>query len=138
MLHTFLAERSYREPVLAMCLEGWIDAGLGAGAAMASLVNGRSTERIVLWDGDELIDDRARRPVLHLADGVARGITWPEIELRAGVDEVGRDLLLLLGPEPDMRWRAFATSVVEVVRSYGVRLVVGLGAFPAPVPHTRA
>ncbi|MHB8467471.1 MAG: PAC2 family protein, partial [Acidimicrobiales bacterium] len=65
-----------------MCLEGWIDAGLGAGAAMAALLGTRTTEPLVTWDGDELIDHRARRPVLHLVDGVAEDIAWPTIELR--------------------------------------------------------
>lgn len=136
-LYTRLIERSYRQPVLVMCLEGWIDAGLGAGAAMASLLAGRATERVAVWDADELIDHRARRPVLHLTDGVATGIAWPEIELRAGVDDAGREVLALVGPEPDMRWHAFAASVVELTRHLGVRLAVGLGAFPSPVPHTR-
>ena len=136
-LYRPVVDRTFRQPVLVMSMEGWIDAGLGAAAAMASIVAGRSTERLGVWDGDELIDQRARRPVLHLEDGVARGITWQEIELRATTDDAGNDVLLLLGPEPDIRWQAFSASVVEVVRRHGVRLVVGLGAFPSPVPHTR-
>jgi len=136
-LFTRLTERSYHRPVLVMCMEGWIDAGLGAGAAMASVLAGRSTERVAVWDADELIDHRARRPVMHLADGVSSGITWPEIEMRSGVDDAGRDLLLLVGPEPDMRWHAFSKSVVELAGQLDVRLAIGLGAFPSPVPHTR-
>jgi hypothetical protein len=136
-LYTRLADLPGGEPVLVMCLEGWIDAGLGAGSAMAAVLAGRTTETVARWDADELIDHRARRPTLHLVDGVATGLTWPEIELRSGVDDAGRAMLFLVGPEPDMRWHAFSASVVEVARLAGVRLVVGLGAFPAPVPHTR-
>lgn len=136
-LYRPVLDRTFHQPVLVMSMEGWIDAGLGAAAAMASIVAGRATERLGVWDGDELIDQRARRPVLHLEDGVTRGITWQEIELRATTDDAGNDVLLLLGPEPDIRWQAFSASVVEVVRQHGVRLVVGLGAFPSPVPHTR-
>ena len=132
-----LIERTYHRPVMVLCMEGWIDAGLGAGAAMASILSSRSSERVGVWDGDELIDHRARRPVLHLDNGVATGLTWQQIELRASVDDAGRDMLLLLGPEPDIRWHAFCDSVVDVARRHDARLVVGLGAFPSPVPHTR-
>src|SRR5581483_8737137 len=114
-----------------------IDAGLGAGAAMATLLAGRTADDVARWDADELVDHRARRPVVHIADGVSSGITWPEIDLRATTDDNGRDMLLLVGPEPDMRWHAFAGSVTTLAKDLGVRLAVGLGAFPAPVPHTR-
>jgi hypothetical protein len=136
-LYTLLSDRTFDQPVLVMCMEGWIDAGIGAAAAMAAILGGRTTERVATWEADELIDHRARRPVLHLADGVAKGITWPDIDLRASLDDDGEDVLFLVGPEPDMRWHAFAASVGEVAKDLGVRLVVGLGAFPAPVPHTR-
>jgi hypothetical protein len=136
-LYSRLVERTYSRPVLVMCLEGWIDAGLGAAAALATAISARESERVVVWDADELIDHRARRPVLHLADGVATGITWPEIELRAAADDAGQDFLVLMGPEPDMRWHAFCRSVVELASALDVRMAVGLGAFPAPVPHTR-
>jgi predicted ATP-grasp superfamily ATP-dependent carboligase len=136
-LYSRLLDRSFSDPVLVMCLEGWIDAGLGAAAALAAVIGGRESERVVVWDADEVLDHRARRPVLHLTDGVSTGITWPEIELRAIHDDDGRDVLVLMGPEPDMRWHAFCRSVVELASELGVRMAVGIGAFPAPVPHTR-
>jgi hypothetical protein len=136
-LYTPIVQRTYHHPVLVMCLEGWIDAGLGAATALSALMGGRATERIGVWDPDSLIDYRARRPVMHLEDGVATRLTWPTLELRAGVDDAGRDMLFLMGPEPDMRWHAFEESVVSLVTSLDVRLAVGLGAFPAAVPHTR-
>jgi predicted ATP-grasp superfamily ATP-dependent carboligase len=74
--------------------------------------------------------------VAHIVDGVNRGLTWPRIELRAGTDDAGHDLLLLSGPEPDLRWHEFTATVVGLATELGVRLAVGLGAFPAPVPHT--
>jgi hypothetical protein len=136
-LYTQLVDRTFDQPVLVMCMEGWIDAGLGAGAAMAALLGSRTTDRVVTWDADELVDHRARRPVLHLVDGISQGIGWPDIDLRSATDDAGHDMLLLVGPEPDMRWHAFAASVTTLAHEFGVRLVVGLGAFPAPVPHTR-
>src|SRR5579862_5133891 len=102
-LYTALTDRPQNAPVLVICLEGWIDAGLGAGAALAALIANRESERLGVWDADELIDHRARRPVLRIVDGVATTLTWPELELRAMVDDDGNDMLVLMGPEPDMR-----------------------------------
>jgi predicted ATP-grasp superfamily ATP-dependent carboligase len=124
-------------PVLVMQLEGWVDAGLGAAAAMASLLGQTSTEALASFADDELIDRRARRPILRITDGVHEGLTWPTVQFRAGKDADGNDVVFLVGPEPDFRWHAFTADVVELSRALGVRMVVGLGAFPAPVPHTR-
>ncbi len=125
------------EPVLVMAPEGWIDAGLGGVGAIAGLVDGMATELVATFDSDALLDHRARRPVARIEDGVYQDVLWPEIELRAGKDGEGRDVLVLVGPEPDHSWRSFAAAVGELAQSLGVRLLVGLGAFPAPVPHTR-
>jgi predicted ATP-grasp superfamily ATP-dependent carboligase len=73
----------------------------------------------------------------HIVDGVYDDLRWPEIELRVGRDADGHDLLILVGPEPDHLWRAYAAALTEVARLFDVRLLVGMGAFPAPVPHTR-
>jgi predicted ATP-grasp superfamily ATP-dependent carboligase len=124
-------------PVLIMAPEGWIDAGLGGAAALATLLGAVDTEVVATFDADELLDHRARRPTAHIEDGVYQDLSWPEIELRAGHDAEGHAFLVLVGPEPDHRWRAFAGAVAEVAGLFEVRMLVGLGAFPAPVPHTR-
>ncbi|HUQ40695.1 MAG TPA: PAC2 family protein [Acidimicrobiales bacterium] len=124
-------------PVLVLGMEGWIDAGAGGQAALAALLADVETTVVGRFDADALLDRRARRPVLRLVDGVIEGFNWPDIELRAGQDRAGHDLLVLSGPEPDFKWQRFASEVVELAVGYGVRMVCGLGAFPAPVPHTR-
>lgn len=124
-------------PVLVVCLEGWIDAGLGGSAAVSHLLEVLPTQVLARFDADALIDHRARRPTLRIEDGLNVGLTWPEIELRVGQDRTGMAVLVLTGPEPDMRWHGFTDAVVELSRRFGVRLACGLGAFPAPVPHTR-
>lgn len=131
------AEVALDRPVLVMSLEGWVDAGFGATAASAAIVESMETEVVGVFDTDALLDHRARRPLVRVIDGVNAGLTWPTLTLRAGQDSYGRDVLLLFGPEPDHHWKAFTDEVVAVARSLGVRLVVGLGAFPAPTPHTR-
>lgn len=124
-------------PVLVVCLEGWIDAGQASALAMAALQESMPHDLLASFDADELIDHRARRPILRIVDGVDTELRWPELRLDVATNRPGRSVLLLSGPEPDMRWHAFVQEVVAVAGRLGVELVVGLGAFPAPVPHTR-
>lgn len=124
-------------PVLVLAPEGWIDAGTGGGAALQALVEAISPEPVATFDIDVLLDHRSRRPVAHLVDGVYDDLRWPEIELQAGHDAEGNSVLVLVGPEPDNRWLGFAHAVGELAERFSVRLCVGMGAFPAPVPHTR-
>ena len=124
-------------PVLVVCLEGWVDAGMGASGAITHLLTGSPTATVATFDTEPLIDQRARRPIARLEDGVTTELTWPTIRILAGKDRVGADLLYLTGPEPDFGWRSFIEAVVGITTRLGVRTVVGLGAFPAPTPHTR-
>ena len=126
-----------QDPVLVVCLEGWVDAGLGATTALAALLGSGETEPVVTFNGEHFLDQRARRPVARIVNGVTTELTWPRTVVRQGRDAEGRDILFLVGPEPDFHWRAFTDAVVGLARSWRVRLVVGLGAFPAPAPHTR-
>ena len=126
-----------RDPVLVVSLEGWVDAGLGATTAIAALLGQGHTEAVVTFNGEHFLDQRARRPVARIVNGVTTELTWPRTVVRKGEDESGLDMLFLVGPEPDFHWRAFTDAVVGLARSWKVRMVVGLGAFPAPAPHTR-
>jgi predicted ATP-grasp superfamily ATP-dependent carboligase len=126
------------DPVLVIALDGWIDAGIGAASAMSHLIQEMDTTLVATFDTEALVDYRSRRPIMHLVEGVNTGLTWPSIELRHGVDAEGNDVLLLAGAEPDARWKAFTSDVVDLAGQLGAGLVVGLGAYPAPVPHTRA
>jgi hypothetical protein len=136
-LYELVQQPTLDEPLMIVTLEGWVDAGLGAAAALAAILGSVSTEVVANFDVDNLLDHRARRPVVRIVDGVNSGLMWPEIQLRSGRTDAGRDLLFLVGPEPDHQWRAFSNAVAELTGLFGVALVVGLGAFPAPVPHTR-
>jgi hypothetical protein len=124
-------------PVLVMCLEGWIDAGGAAAAAAALIASTPDAAPIATFDTERLIDHRARRPTMHLVDGVNTGLTWPIIELHVAHDTRRTPLLVLAGPEPDHRWRQFTRCVVDLALEFDTRLVVGLGAYPAASPHTR-
>ena len=132
-----LAEPHLVDPVLLLALDGWIDAAGAARAARQRLVEGDPGQRIARFDVDRLLDHRARRPTLHLVDGVSRRLEWPTLEVFHLESTADNDVLVLHGPEPDHEWRAFATAVVGLCRRFDVRMVVGLGAYPAAVPHTR-
>lgn len=124
-------------PVFVLALDGWVDAGSGTAQARAALLDQIETHRIGSFEADTLIDYRARRPTMILTDGVIESMKWPSIEVRYGVDRGGNDVVFVIGPEPDTSWQAFCAEVVALAQGYDARMVVGLGAFPAPVPHTR-
>lgn len=130
-------EIELHRPILVMGLEGWVDAGLSGGNAMSALLGSMRTQAIVTFDADLLVDQRSRRPMQRIVNGVLEGVTFPEIQMRHGADASGKDVLLLVGPEPDYRWREFTKEVVRVAGELGVELAVGVGGFPAPMPHTR-
>lgn len=125
------------DAVLLYGLEGWTDIGLAASNAIAYLRDQCNTYTFGHFNSDELIDYRARRPIFSIDNGRSAGLDWPQIELHAGCLPNGRDLVIIAGPEPDSRWRQFTDEVVELARRLNVVDAIGLGSFPAPVPHTR-
>ncbi|WP_436792715.1 proteasome assembly chaperone family protein [Actinospongicola halichondriae] len=125
------------EPVLVVALEGWIDAGFGAGRAVETLMEQTDSVHVATFDADSLLDFRARRPIMHLVDGVNTGLTWSTTELHALQSDNGADILLLTGVEPDHAWHAFADAVRDLAVDLGARMQIGFGAFPSGVPHTR-
>ncbi len=136
-LYVLHSQPELDRPVLVMAPDGWIDAGLGGAGAAAALVGALDTEVVATFDVDRLLDFRSRRPVSHMLDGVYTDLVWPKLELLAAHDPEGHPLLVLVGPEPDHEWVTFADAVAELATTFGVRMVVGMGAFPAGVPHTR-
>ncbi|MGH9245120.1 MAG: proteasome assembly chaperone family protein [Acidimicrobiales bacterium] len=137
MLYELRERPVLAEPVLVLALEGWIDAGFGAATARRALLNLVDTTEVATFDTDRLLDFRARRPTMHLVAGEVSAMKWPTIELRAGRDMAGTSLLFLTGAEPDHAWHAFCAAMVELVARFEVRSVIGLGAYPTAVPHTR-
>jgi hypothetical protein len=124
-------------PVLVIALEGWIDAGFAAATASGALLSTLETELYGAFDADELLDQRARRPRMTIDHGVVTNLSWPEPTIRVGSDRLGSGVALLVGPEPDYRWRQFVGEVVSLAATLHCRYVVGLGGFPAATPHTR-
>jgi hypothetical protein len=136
-LYALTGEPAPPTPVLIVALDGWVDSGMAGGTAMTALLEANTTRPYATFDGEDLIDQRARRPTLHIRDGLNDDIVWPELTIRVGEDRLGSGIAVLTGPEPDFRWKTFARAVAEISTAMGVRLMAGLGGFPAAAPHTR-
>jgi proteasome assembly chaperone (PAC2) family protein len=127
-----------RDPALVCAFKGWNDAGEAASAALTFLLESFEADPIATIDPEEFFDFTAVRPNVHLAEGKARVIEWPEWSLHAAnVPGAERDLVLLGGVEPSLKWRAFSQTVLDAARELGVTWVITLGALLADVPHTR-
>ncbi|MCY4294378.1 MAG: PAC2 family protein [Acidimicrobiaceae bacterium] len=128
-------------PTLIAAFEGWNDAGDAATTAAAHLADSWECETLASIDPEPFFDFTATRPIVRLDDSKARSIDWPTNELRAArLGEAGsgrRDALLLIGTEPQLRWRTFTRQVVSVAELLGVEQVITLGALLAEVPHSR-
>ncbi|HEU5211261.1 MAG TPA: PAC2 family protein [Gaiellaceae bacterium] len=125
-------------PVLIAAFRGWNDGGQGASLAGGYLAREWQAERFADIDPENFYDFQATRPLVSLEDGETRTIDWPENAFYfARPRELGRDAILLLGIEPNLRWRTFSSLIVDFALDLGVEMVVTLGALLADVPHTR-
>jgi hypothetical protein len=122
---------------LVVVLTGFLDAGRAAERAAAHLSSLADGPVVATFDVDALHDYRARRPPISFVRDHYADYDAPRLVVRALRDSGGAPYLLLHGPEPDIRWEAFSRAVREVVERFGVVRVVGLGAVPMAVPHTR-
>ena len=129
---------SLERPVLVAAFRGWNDGGQGATMAAGYLGRIFGAQQFADIDGEGFYDFQAVRPTVSLVDGTYRRVDWPENTFsHARVESLGRDLVVLLGVEPNLRWRTFCGYVVQLAQELGVELVVTLGALLADVPHTR-
>jgi predicted ATP-grasp superfamily ATP-dependent carboligase len=127
-----------RAPALVCAFKGWNDAAEAASTALKFVGSSLGAERFAAIDPDEYFDFQATRPKIRLIEGRTREVVWPEVEIyEARVPRAPRDLVLLAGAEPSMRWRGFCSLIVELSEALGVQMVVTLGALLADVPHTR-
>jgi proteasome assembly chaperone (PAC2) family protein len=125
-------------PVLVAAFRGWNDGGHGASLAAGYLARVWGARRFAEIDPEHFFDFQATRPQVSLIDGVSRRIDWPEtVFYHARPEGFERDVVLLLGVEPNYRWRTFGELVGELAKELGVEMVVTLGSLLADVPHTR-
>lgn len=127
------------DPVMICAFEGWNDAGDAASTAVGHLDREWKGEVFASLDAEDYYDFQVNRPTVALEGGV-RKITWPTTRLsvvRADTGEQSRDLVLVRGIEPSMRWRSFCNEILGYAHELGVEMVVILGALLGDTPHTR-
>lgn len=125
-----------RRPFLLMSFEGLFDAGGAATGALAQIRERSDTTEIAEIEAEDFFDFTQQRPLARLVDG-SRSIEWPSTTVWACRTDGPRDLVVMSGIEPHLRWRGFADHIVEVVRRSGAELSVTVGAMVSMVPHTR-
>jgi proteasome assembly chaperone (PAC2) family protein len=127
-----------RRPILIAAFRGWNDGGQGASLAAGYLAKVWDARRFAEVDPEGFFDFQATRPQVRLEEGYTRRIDWPEtVFYHARPDGLERDAVLLLGVEPNLRWRTFSALIVDFAKELEVELMVTLGALLADVPHTR-
>jgi proteasome assembly chaperone (PAC2) family protein len=126
-------------PVLISAFRGWNDGGQGASLAGGYLAKTWEAARFAEIEPEGFFDFQATRPHVSLIEGHTRRIDWPDNAFyHASIPGLERDAILLLGIEPNLRWRTFTGLVTALADDLGVELLVTLGSLLADVPHTRA
>jgi proteasome assembly chaperone (PAC2) family protein len=126
------------KPVLLAAFRGWNDGAQAASLAAGYLAKTWDAEQFAEIDPEDFFDFQATRPHVSLEDGLTRRIEWPETGFyHARPEGLDRDVVLLLGIEPNLRWRTFTELVVGLATELEVELMITLGALLADVPHTR-
>ncbi|HEY7422180.1 MAG TPA: PAC2 family protein [Gaiellaceae bacterium] len=127
-----------RTPVLVAAFRGWNDGGQGATLGGGYLAKQWGAEAFAEIDSENFYDFQAVRPNVALEDGLTRKIEWPtNTFLHAPIPGLERDAVMLLGVEPNLRWKTYTELVLELVQDFEIELVVTLGSLLADVPHTR-
>jgi proteasome assembly chaperone (PAC2) family protein len=127
-----------RRPVLIAAFRGWNDGGQGATLGGGFLAKRWEAEPLAEIDPENFYDFQAVRPNVSLEDGLTRKLEWPSNTfLHAPIPGLDRDAVILLGVEPNLRWKTYTAFVLELVQELEVELVVTLGSLLADVPHTR-
>ena len=127
-----------RSPVLIAAFRGWNDGGQGATLGAGFLAKEWGAEQFAEIDSENFYDFQAVRPNVSLEDGMTRKLEWPSNTfLHAPIPGLDRDAVILLGVEPNLRWKTYTALVLELLQELEVELAVTLGSLLADVPHTR-
>ena len=129
--------RGLRDPVVIAAFSGWNDAGNAASAAVEHLSEAYQAELVIELDPDDFYDYQVNRPETSLTEDGERVITWPTTRIKTAQLAGGRDVILIDGIEPNLRWRQFCALLTSALRSADPSLVILLGALLADTPHTR-
>lgn len=123
-------------PAVIAAFSGWNDAADAASAAVQALVSAWGAEPLADIDPEQFTDFATIRPMVRLTPEGRRSIVWPGVQMWHARTP-GSDVILILGPEPSLRWRMFCDQIVSVAERYDASMLITLGALLADVPHTR-
>ena len=132
----WLAEPNLNRPVLVAAFTGWNDAGDSASIALRTMIEAWGAQALAEIDPEAFTDFATVRPHVRLDDDHHRSIVWPSVGVWS-VSLPGTDVILVLGPEPALRWRLFCEQIEGIAETFGVTMAISLGALLADVPHSR-
>jgi proteasome assembly chaperone (PAC2) family protein len=132
----WLAEPSLTRPVMIAAFTGWNDAGDAASAALRTMIESWGADALAEIDPDVFTDFATVRPQVRLDEEHHRSIVWPTVGVWSA-SLPGTDVILVLGPEPALRWRLFTDQLVGIAETFDVSMAISLGALLADVPHSR-
>src|SRR5436190_1347294 len=134
---TFTEQPNLRKPVLILAFAGWNDASEVASTAVKFLVSRWEAKKFAELDPEDFYNFARVRPHVRLEEDHKRIVTWPENNFYYHIDPLlDRDFVLLLGIEPNLKWRTFCDEIMGVCRAVEVTSVLSLGGLIADVPHT--
>lgn len=129
---------SLRDPILIAAFQGWNDAGEAASKALDHLLSLWPSQLIAEVESEDFYDYQVNRPQVFLDEDGERELSWPTTTIHAvSVPDYDRDLIIVTGVEPSMRWRSFVGEILSLGEDLNISLVVSLGSLLADVPHTR-
>ena len=134
---TWSSRPELRDPVLLAAFEGWTDAGDAASGAASYLAARWGGQAFAEIAPDEFYDFTAARPQVRLRQDLTREIVWPQNRFLSASLSASRDVILLIGTEPHLRWPTYCRCVTTLAAELGVRSVFTLGSMLADVAHTR-
>ncbi len=132
----WLAEPKLNRPVLVAAFTGWNDAGDAASIALRTMIEAWGADALAEIDPEAFTDFATVRPHVRLDELQHRSIVWPTVGVWS-VSLPGTDVILVLGPEPALRWRLFCEQIVGIAETFGATMAISLGALLADVPHSR-
>lgn len=132
----WLAQPSLQRPILIAAFTGWNDAADAASNSVRHLVEAWQAQPLAEIDPEEFTDFATVRPHVRLTPEQRRTIVWPTVGAWSA-STPGGDVILVLGPEPALRWRLFTQQLIGIAQQFDVSMVLTLGALLADVPHSR-
>lgn len=126
-----------RSPILVCAFAGWNDAASAASSALEAIAGSLESQVVARLDPEEFYDFQVNRPTIRLVEGKARHVDWPaNTVVAAPAPGAERDLVLMTGVEPNLRWRTYSSAILDIAERLGVEMLVSLGALIADVAHT--